>query len=120
MRASDTAYAAVTKVTVKMDSAEFLKMKRQGQFGQLFGIDISNEVYRLSGGAVHASHPSVDFAKRASNGIKWITLKYFQDDIAKANAMGFECLKVAGKLVPKYSASIDFPPSFPKLAVANA
>jgi hypothetical protein len=44
--------------------------------GFLYGIDISNQVYRSLG--VKASHPTVDSSKRASKGIKTLVL-YYED-----------------------------------------
>jgi hypothetical protein len=65
------------KVTVTMDAKEFNKAKKQG-LGQLFGIDISNHVFREYG--IKAYNPSVDGIKsRAVQGVKTLQL-YYKDD----------------------------------------
>lgn len=64
------------KVTVSIDSKLWAKIKKQKQLGQLYGIDISNAVYKLMNGSISAIRPSVDDKSRASNGVKSITLNY--------------------------------------------
>lgn len=69
--------ADTVKVTVTMSIKEFNKAKKDS-LGQLFGIDISNHVYREYG--VKAYNPTVDGIKtRAKNGIKTLQL-YYRDD----------------------------------------
>src|SRR5580698_8556167 len=68
-----------TSVTVKMPIKVWSAMKRRGQLGTLYGVDISNEVYRTHG--VPAHNPSVDDSKRATQGIKTIKLTYYNTAI---------------------------------------
>ena len=64
-------------VKVRCDAKEFNKIKAKGDLGQLYGIDISNEVYRTRG--VTACNPTVDSHGRVRNGYKWVTLIYKDD-----------------------------------------
>ncbi len=66
------------KVCVEMDAGEWTKAKRDNALGQLYGIDISNEVYHLTG--VKAYEPSVNDRNRSKDGIKLIEL-YYQDTV---------------------------------------
>jgi len=61
-------------VKVRMDAKEWAKIKKQGQLGQLYGVDISNEAYRTHG--VRAHNPTVQDSDRASGGVKWVKLWY--------------------------------------------
>lgn len=61
-------------VKVRMDAKAWLKAKRDKALGALYGVDISNEVYRTFG--VKAYNPTVADRDNASGGIKWITLYY--------------------------------------------
>jgi hypothetical protein len=61
-------------VKVRIDAKEWLKLKKSGQLGALYGIDISNAVYALYG--VKASNPTVSDKDSAMGGIKWIDLWY--------------------------------------------
>ncbi|CAM6004839.1 unnamed protein product [Sphagnum balticum] len=61
-------------VKVTMDAKAWLECKAKGQLGSLYGVDISNAVYRLSG--VKASCPIVSDRDRAKNGIKVLELTY--------------------------------------------
>ena len=61
------------RVYVSMDVKDWNKARKQS-LGQLYGIDISNEVYREHG--VAASNPTVDDRRKARNGIKYLTLTY--------------------------------------------
>lgn len=61
-------------VKVTLSAKEWFKAKNQGQLGQLYGVDISNAVYREYG--VKAIYPIVGDRDRAKNGIKLIKLTY--------------------------------------------
>jgi len=60
------------KVTI--DAKEWAKVRNAGQLGMLYGVDISNAIYKLAG--VKASNPTVDDSAKARNGIKLIALTY--------------------------------------------
>lgn len=57
-------------VRIRMDA----KAWRKADKGALYGIDVSNEVYRRHG--VKACEPTVADRDRASGGLKWIDLYY--------------------------------------------
>lgn len=85
-----------------IDPKEFAKIKRHNQLGQLFGIDLSNEVYRLTNGKIPASNPSVDYSKPARKGIKTLKLTYFFRDHDTAEALGFEVIRLkSGEVMTK-------------------
>ena len=62
------------KVRVRVDAKYWNNMKKRGQLGCLYGVDISNECYKVHG--VRAYNPSVSDKYRASGGLKWVTLYY--------------------------------------------
>jgi hypothetical protein len=62
-------------VYIQMDAKLWHEVKKNRQLGYLYGVTISNEVYR-SNKDIKAYNPSVDDRKRANNGIKYITLTY--------------------------------------------
>lgn len=64
----DDQYATVL---VNMDAADWKKSDK----GTLYGIDISNAVYRLND-RVYAYNPSVDDTRIVRNGRKYLTLTY--------------------------------------------
>lgn len=64
------------RVYVQMDSKEWTKIKNKKQLGHLYGVAISNEVYRIMHKSVVAWNPSVDDSRRASKGIKTLVLRY--------------------------------------------
>jgi hypothetical protein len=66
--------AELVTVKVTMDAKTWAHCKASGLLGCLYGIDISNEVYRTSG--VNALHPIVCDTLRAKGGIKLIELSY--------------------------------------------
>lgn len=53
------------------------KIWRKADKGALYGIDVSNEVFRQYG--VKAYNPSVSDRDRASGGLKWIDLYYIDE-----------------------------------------
>jgi hypothetical protein len=67
-------YNDQVKVRVRVDAKYWNGMKKRGQLGCLYGIDISNECYKVHG--VKAYNPTVSDKDRASGGLKWITLYY--------------------------------------------
>jgi hypothetical protein len=60
------------KVTI--DAREWTKLAKQGALGHLYGVDISNAIYKLAG--VKALYPTVDATAKARNGIKLLSLTY--------------------------------------------
>ena len=63
------------EVLVTMEAKLWGKYKRSGWLGSLYGIDISNAVYKLEG--IKAICPSVGDRDRAINGYKTISLCYY-------------------------------------------
>ncbi|CAK9249691.1 unnamed protein product [Sphagnum jensenii] len=61
-------------VKVTMNAKAWLDYRNKGQLGSLYGVDISNQVYRLSG--VKASCPIVDDHAKSKNGVKVLELTY--------------------------------------------
>ncbi len=116
--ASNTGYKVECIVKVDVDAAFWTKAKRTGQLGALYGIDISNEVYRLSRRLVPAWNPMVDDKRRASDGVKRITLTYHFDNVAAAQELGLECFKAGGELIPRRSASVNL--LAPRLSLVGA
>lgn len=70
------------KVRVRMDAKAWLKARRAGALGQLYGVDISNAAYRQCG--VKAYNPTVSDRERAQGGIKWLELYYHDESWAPA------------------------------------
>lgn len=66
--------ADLVTVKVTMPAKEWLACKAKGQLGALYGVDISNQVYREFG--VQASNPIVADDMRAKGGIKVLELSY--------------------------------------------
>lgn len=66
--------ADLVKVYIRMDAKEWHKLKKNSQLGSLYGIDISNAVYREYGVKAHC--PTVSDRDNARGGIKRLTLYY--------------------------------------------
>ena len=64
----------LVSVKVSMPIGAWNTARALSQLGHLYGVDISNAVYRSSG--VKASMPTVDDSARAKGGIKVIELTY--------------------------------------------
>jgi hypothetical protein len=62
------------KVSVQVNSKYWTKLKNKGDLGSLYGVDISNEVFRTYG--VQAYNPTVSANKRCRMGFKWVHLYY--------------------------------------------
>lgn len=77
----------VTKVFVNVDSKYWAKLKSKSNLGQLYGVDISNEVYRIVNKSFNTYCPSVSDDARASKGVKKIILSYTMTE-AQAKALG--------------------------------
>lgn len=105
--ASNTGYKVECIVKVEMPADEWKITQRMGHLGALYGVDISNEVYRISNRLVPAHNPMVDDSKRAKNGIKYITLTYHYDDVESAHRLGLECHKTTAGLEPKWSSYVN-------------
>lgn len=65
-------------VTVTMDKKEWTKANK----GMLYGVDISNEIYRRYPD-IYATCPTVGDNQSATKGIKTITLTYLTMDYKK-------------------------------------
>ena len=65
-----------TQARVAMPVKDWAKAKRLGQLGMLYGVDISNTLYREHN--VQAYNPTVDDRQRASQGVKIIRLVYYK------------------------------------------
>ena len=65
----------VHKVLVSIPVKEWNRYRKLGQLGALYGVDISNAVYRLYSG-IYATNPTVDDSARAKDGMKRIELYY--------------------------------------------
>lgn len=72
-----------TQVRVIMQAKTWLRAKRKGQLGMLYGVDISNFLYREHG--VAAYNPTVSDRARSSNGIKTLTLNYYKASKVKVS-----------------------------------
>lgn len=68
----------LVQIVVTVDAKLWQKHKKNGQLGSLYGVDISNLVYRATG--VKAYYPSVSDKTRAKNGLKVIFLTYVDPD----------------------------------------
>lgn len=72
-------YSADTvRVVVTMIADVWKQYQKLGHLGQLYGVDVSNEVYRSYG--VKAYNPTVADRDKASGGVKTITLYYADAD----------------------------------------
>lgn len=80
-------FKVIVKVT--MPVAEWTKYRKSGNLGQLYGLEISNAVYRVND-AICASNPMVDDRQRAKQGVKTLTLTYFDRDFSRAAKLGLE------------------------------
>lgn len=93
-------------VLVEMDSKSWAKTKKRGDLGHLYGVAISNAVYNINRN-IPASCPTVDDRKRASKGIKRITLTYFVRSPLKAQSLGFTVREINGEAYPRYADSVS-------------
>jgi hypothetical protein len=66
---------ATAEVTVVMPVGVFNSYKKRNDLGYLYGVVISNEVYRTNS-SIDAYCPTVSDRIRASKGLKTITLTY--------------------------------------------
>ncbi len=62
-------------VHVEVDAKRWHEYKARRNLGQLYGVDISNAVYKADR-RIHATNPTVSDRERAKGGIKRITLYY--------------------------------------------
>ena len=102
------------KVSVQVDSKYWTKLKNKGDLGSLYGVDISNEVFRTYG--VQAYNPTVSANKRCRMGFKWIQLYYTDStwvDPADAAYAKQRCLDELNErhADPSYNASLRNIPS---------
>jgi hypothetical protein len=66
--------AESVKVLIDIDADAWRDHAKRGDLGQLYGVDISNRVFREYG--VKAYNPTVDHNSRAVKGVKRLTLYY--------------------------------------------
>ncbi len=62
-------------VSIRIDAKRWHDLKKRGQLGMLYGVDVSNAVYRHDP-RIYATNPTVDDSRRAKNGFKMIQLTY--------------------------------------------
>lgn len=62
------------RVSIQCDAKAWSKLRDAGDLGSLYGIDVSNEVYKTYG--IKAYNPSVSHNDRARRGVKSIDLFY--------------------------------------------
>jgi hypothetical protein len=102
----DTSFGGMTyryDVKVTMPATEFKKVKDLGNIV----LDVGNMVYKLCPN-VKSYNPSVDFKQRSKAGVKTIEFTYYDNDHNRAEANGFELLKLKnGECVPKYGQYIN-------------
>lgn len=67
---------STVRIDVTLDAKAWHKAKRLGHLGQLYGVDISNAVFRAF--SVKAYQPTVDDKAKARNGVKTVSL-FYQD-----------------------------------------
>lgn len=80
---------------VSVDAKHWNKFNKKSNLGALYGIDICNAVHSIND-LVPAHGPLVGGGdKRASKGLKRLTLTFFLGDLDKARALGFKL--TAGK-----------------------
>lgn len=93
VRSHDSSYGGypyVCEVIVQCDAKEWNKLKKANDLGSLYGVDISNEVYRITDELVPAWNPSVCDRDRAKAGVKTIRLSYYFRDHNAAEKLGLE------------------------------
>lgn len=116
----DTSYGGypyVATVNVEVDAKYWSALKKKNQLGMLYGVDISNEVYRLSSQLIPAHNPMVDHNRNAKNGIKTISLQYHFKDHDKAEKLGMKVLRMKnGECLPSYNCRVEvYSAAAPKL-----
>lgn len=77
---SNTAFNKQATVIAKMPIKEWQKIRKKSQLGMLYGVDISNEVYRKSDRKIKAYNPVVEDRTKAKAGIKTIELTYYWNE----------------------------------------
>lgn len=93
--------------TITMDSKEWSKIKRKRGLGMLYGVDISNAIHDINSN-INAYNPSVSDSKRASKGIKTITLTYYDKSFERAEALGLEVMRMKnGESYIKYGSHVS-------------
>lgn len=74
-------------VSRRIAAKAWAQLKKRGALGLLYGVDVSNAVYRLNSG-IPARCPTVDDSARASKGFKTIRLIYRSEDLKGAAQVG--------------------------------
>lgn len=72
------------EVTISIAVDYWKELQRTGQLGVLYGIDVSNEIYRRHSD-VYATNPTVSDRDRARKGFKIIRMTYMTNQ-----AMGYK------------------------------
>lgn len=65
---------STVRIDVAIDAKAWRSAKAKGHLGQLYGVDISNAVYRAF--SVKAYQPTVSDRQRAVKGVKTVSLWY--------------------------------------------
>jgi hypothetical protein len=98
-------YPWEVNVVVRMPVKEWAKLKKKGQLGQLYGIDISNALYAMNQN-IPAHCPTVSDRDRAKNGIKTIRLSYRLTDPKRAEGLGLTLVKRRSEVFAKLGDSV--------------
>ena len=83
---SYTAYNKQATCILKIPASVWRKYRAEGNLGFLYGVDVSNYVYRTSNFKIKAYNPVVSDRARAKNGIKTIELTYYWNEEIKKHA----------------------------------
>lgn len=116
----DSAAWLVT-VRVIVEAKAWTKLRDKRDLGQLYGVDISNAVYRINK-AIPASCPVVNDSARASKGFKSITLEYRLTNADHAESLGLKVHRYKNGSVGNAYAdrvSIAIPDQVPTLKLVS-
>lgn len=94
------------EIEISIDAKLWRKYKDRKNLGMLYGVDISNAVYRINHN-IPASCPTVDDRRRAANGVKTIKLTYFLNDAAMAENLGLKTRITKTSFEPVYGDFVD-------------
>jgi len=90
-------------VQIEIDNKEFLSIKKKHDLAHLYCVTVSNAIYSFNSD-IPASKPYVDATRRASKGLKTITLSYFLSSPEIAQKLG---LKVVADKYGSYGDYVD-------------
>ncbi len=86
IRNSYTAYDKQATCFLKIPVSVWRRYRDKGNLGVLYGIDVSNYIYKASNFKIKAYNPVVDDRQRARKGIKTIELTYYWYEEKKQHA----------------------------------